>query len=107
MTKDAQVDAVFVEERFESGLADVADTAADGVPWAVAGYDDPGCDAAVDAGEIGFEEVELLTRRTERSTAEMSTAAGLVWCAGKVGLGVDHYNVCHAVLEGVPEWWQR
>lgn len=56
--ENTDVDAILVEDVFECRLARVAAVAdAGAVPWSVAGSDHPRCDGAVDAGEIGAEEV--------------------------------------------------
>lgn len=104
MPKDAKVHAVPVQERLESVAAGLARLPARRVPGPVAGHDDPRRDGAVDRGEVGLEELQLLVGAAKGSAVEAGGAVGPVGRAGKVGLGVDHDDVRHAVLEGEPEW---
>ena len=58
VSKHAQVHAVLVEQRLERLLARLAVVpSARGVPWPVAGDDNPGRDGPINGGEVGLEEV--------------------------------------------------
>jgi hypothetical protein len=108
VAEDAEVDAVFVEEGFEGCFAGLADRSgvAGRIPGAVAGDDHPRGDGAVDGSQVGIEELELLGGCAAEGTgAESCTAAFSIGGGGEVGLGVDHNDVSHSVLERIPERW--
>lgn len=103
VAKDAEIDAVFVEQGLKSSLALRAGTGAGGIPRTVAGDNDPGSDGTVDRGKIGLEELKLLLGATEGAAVEARRAVGAVGGVGEVGLGVDHDNVSHSILKREPE----
>lgn len=105
MAEDPEVHAVFVHQAFEGCLAGGAAAAAGRVPGSVACDDDPGGDGAVNTGEVGGQEIELLVSGAEGSAVEAGGAVRAVGGVGEVGFGVDHDDVGHAVFEGVPEGW--
>jgi hypothetical protein len=64
VAKDSEVDTVFVEERFECGLAGFAAVAATAgrIPGAMTANDEPWGYCAVDGCEVCIKKFELLTR---------------------------------------------
>ena len=101
--KHTEVHAVLVHDALKGILAGLAGAAAGRVPRAVTRDDDPRCHGAVDRRQVRLEEVELLVLDAKGSAVETGAAAGPVGGLGEVGLGVDHDDVHHAVLERVPE----
>lgn len=106
VAKDTDIDAVALEQGFKRRLAGRANVArvAGAVPGSVAGYDEPGRDAAVYRGQVSVEELQLLGGCVAKWTGvEACAAVYAVWCRWEVGFGVDDDDMCHAVLERVPE----
>ena len=62
MAEDGQVNAILVQERLEGSLAGAADvtTAPGRVPGTVTPDYNPGGDGAINGGEVGLEEFQLL-----------------------------------------------
>lgn len=104
VSEHTKIDAVLVEDvlkcRLARGAAVVSTSA---VPRSVAGNNKPGCHRSVDRGKICLEEVDLLVGRAEWSAVQLRRAIGSIGRVREVSFGVDHDNVGHAVLEGVPE----
>lgn len=105
VTKDTEIDAITVEEALEGFLARLAGTRTRSVPWAMSSDDHPRRDPSVYTGEIGLEEVQLLTAPAERTAVQPGRPVLPIRRIGEVGLCVDHHDVSHAVLEGIPKWW--
>lgn len=104
VAEDGDVDAICIEQVLKGSLAGCAGTRTSGVPWPVAGDNEPWSHSPVDAGEIGRQEFELLVRLAKGATVEPRGSAWSVRRAGEISLGVDHGDVRHAVLKRIPEW---
>ncbi|KAI1126507.1 hypothetical protein F5Y10DRAFT_211338 [Nemania abortiva] len=104
MAEDGEVDAVLVQQRLEGGLARSATTPAGRVPGPVAADNNPGRDGAVDGRQVRGQERQLLVRGAAEGPAVQARGpAGPVRRRREVCLRIDHHDVRHAVLEGVPE----
>lgn len=76
VAEERKVDAVFVEHGIEGDLAGGAHIvkASGRIPRTMAGGDEPWSDAAVHAGEVCFEEVDLLLLGTKRTNVQIIAA---------------------------------
>ncbi|BCR88627.1 uncharacterized protein ACHE_41191S [Aspergillus chevalieri] len=107
VSEDTEVDSITVEEALESFLARFASARTRGVPWTMSSDNHPWRDSSVHTGKIGLEEVQLLTAPAERTAVQPGRSILPIRRVGKVGFGVDHHDVGHAILEGIPKWWVR
>ena len=104
MAEDTEIDAICVEQILESFLAGFAGVGkSGGIPWPVAGDNDPGRHASVDTSQIRLEEFDLLVWSAKGTAVESRGPVLSVRCRSKVGFSVDHRDVNHAVVKGIPE----
>lgn len=105
MAKDTEVNAILVKQALERLLAGTADArrSTSCVPRSVSSDNYPGCDTPVDGSEIGLEEVDLLGGSAKWSAVQLGRTIWPTWCIREICFGVDHYDVGHAVFEGIPK----
>lgn len=70
MAENSQIHAVIVENVFECSLAHCALLVSQGVPWTMACDYHPRSDSTINAGEIGLQELHLLSWGAEWSAID-------------------------------------
>ena len=91
MAKQDQVCAILVKSLFECFLTceTLVASASSRIPWPVSCHDYPRCDTAINTGEVGIEELELLTFGSERTNIKV-VGSVLVGCIMEIRFCIDH-----------------